>query len=182
MSYVNPKAVVEILALAGGKIIGRTRLQKAVCALELTGLGFGFTFSYKHFGPFSDELKFACDYADALGLIHEERKTATWGGEYSVFATHAEASAERSDTDKSREALLRVMVDTNPIALELAITAAFLASKGFVSPWGEVAVRKKAKATPQAMSEAKELYQQLKSVEVPKALPDIRGTSLVATA
>lgn len=181
MSYVNPKAIVEILAQAGGRIIGRTRLQKAVCALELTGLGYGFSFSYKHFGPYSEELKLTCDYADALGLIYEERKTAVWGGEYSVFGT-AEVSKEKNDTDKKREALLGIIVIAEPVALELAVTAAFLASKGFVAPWGEVIERKKAKATERAISEARELYKRLQSIEVPNPLPNITGSSLVRTA
>lgn len=181
MTYVNPRTIAEILALAGGRIIGRTRLQKSVCALELTGLGYGFSFSYKHFGPFSDELKLSCDYADALGLIHEERKKASWGGDYSVFQTSAEHfPKEKSDTDKCREALLGVLVNADPVAVELAVTAAFLACRGFVSPWGEVVQRKQAKATPRTVLEAKELYKQMQSIDVPKALPDIQGSSLVS--
>ena len=178
MSFVSPDAVVEILAEAGGRIVGRTRLQKAVCALELTGLGYGFSFNYRHFGPYSEELKLACDYADAKGLICEERKTATWGGEYSAFVTSAKPK-EGGDNAKNRETLLGIVVAADPVALELAVTAAFLASKGVVAPWGEVAERKRAKATARAMSDAKDLYKKMQSVNSPKPLHDMTGSSLV---
>ena len=41
------EAVREIVALSGGRLIGKTRLQKAGYLLELAGLGYGFDFSYR---------------------------------------------------------------------------------------------------------------------------------------
>jgi hypothetical protein len=58
--------------------------------------------------------------------------------------------------------------------LELAVTAAFLAANGNPDAWDAVAVRKKAKATPARLANAKALYQVLRSVEnLPKSLPAI---------
>ena len=45
--------VRDIVALAGGRIVGKTRLQKAVFILELAGVGFGFEFSYHHLKSFT---------------------------------------------------------------------------------------------------------------------------------
>ena len=174
MTYADPNAVFDIVNLAGGRIVGRTRLQKCTCGLELTGLGYGFSFSYKHFGPYSEDLKIACNDADALGLVREQRKTATWGGEYSAFVAAAAIDA-KSDQKKrpARELLLQIMASADPIALELAITAAYLAAKGVRNPWSEVEERKQEKATPNAVKSAKKLYREMQSVRTPTPLPDI---------
>jgi uncharacterized protein len=76
-----------IIRDAGGKLVGRTRLQKIGYLLELTGLGEGFHFRYKHYGPHSEELAAAARDANALGLIVEQECPASWGGLYSVFTS-----------------------------------------------------------------------------------------------
>ena len=174
MTYRGPSAVHQIISDAGGRIVGRTRLQKCTCGLELTGLGYGFQFSYRHFGPYSEELQIACSDADALGLIEEQRKTATWGGRYSVFVAN-ESDARRKDDDLQavRTDLLRVMTAADPVALELAVTAAFLAADDVAEPWREVAERKQDKASPKAMEAAKGLYREMMAVPTPIPLPAI---------
>ncbi len=174
MTYADPRAVFEIVSLAGGCIIGRTRLQKCTCGLELTGLGYGFSFFYKRFGPYSEDLKLACDDADALGLVHEQRRTANWGGEYSAFVTGAADGARDEPVKRqARVQLLKIMITADPIALELAVTAAFLAAKGVPNPWDEVKARKQAKATISAVKKAKKLYRELRTVPTPTPLPNI---------
>lgn len=61
----------------------------------------------------------------------------------------------------------------NPIALELAATAAYLASIGDADPWDETERRKPEKATEGRLEQAKALYIRLKQLQLPKALPDI---------
>ena len=174
MKYAGPSAVQEIIADAGGRLIGRTRLQKCTCSLELTGLGYGFQFSYRHFGPYSEELQIACSDADALGLIEEQRKTATWGGHYSVFLTSSDAEKQRdADVHAARIDLLRVMTAANPVALELAVTAAFLAANEVDDAWHEVAERKEDKASKTALDAAKALYREMMAVRTPRPLPAI---------
>ena len=170
MTNAGPKAVYEIVSQAGGCIVGRTKLQKSVCVLELTGLGYGFHFSYKHFGPYSEELKFACNDASALGLIREQRKIAAWGGEYSVFLVDETDDAARQSP---RGQLLRVMVSADPVLLELAVTAGFLAANKVLEPWSEVMERKQDKATIAAIDGAKELYREMCSIHTPRPLPVI---------
>ena len=53
--------VADIIRDAGGKVVGRTRLQKLGYLLELSGLGDGFSFEYRHYGPYSEELAAADD-------------------------------------------------------------------------------------------------------------------------
>lgn len=168
----TPKAVGELIALAGGRIVGRTKLQKSACALELTGLGYGFQFKYRHFGPYSEELKIASDDADALGYIREKMEVASWGGRYSVF--EVDKPCQPTDArQKQRSEVLKIAVQADPVDLELAVTAAFLAANGVHDPWHEVAVRKSTKAVPDRMNAAKILYGHLAAVETPKKLPSI---------
>ena len=170
----SPKALGEIISLAGGKIIGRTRLQKSVCALELTGLGYGFQFSYRHFGPYSEDLKIACDDADALGYIKENAEATSWGGWYSIFETNENANAEVSNSvQQKRQELLTLTANAKSVELELAITAAFLAKNGVKDPWTEVAIRKPTKADPNKLKGAKILYKDIAKIKTPEPLPAI---------
>ncbi len=45
------RETAEIVRDVGGRIVGRTRLQKIAYLLELAGFGVGFRFEYRHFGP-----------------------------------------------------------------------------------------------------------------------------------
>ncbi len=65
----------DIVRDAGGRIIGRTRLQKSVFLLSLAGFEKRFQFGYKHYGPFSESLAEAVDLAVAFDLISERRDT-----------------------------------------------------------------------------------------------------------
>ena len=65
---------------AGGCIIGRTKFQKIAFFLEAAGVGSGFPFRYKHYGPYSELLAAAAQHAAALRLIIEDEAVASWGG------------------------------------------------------------------------------------------------------
>jgi len=175
MADANPKSVADLLYRAGGQLVGRTRLQKSACLLELAGAGYGFQFSYRLFGPYSEELQIASEDADALGLIKERRKSANWGGWYSSFDAKISKPAmpAGASVNRARSRLLKVCVSADPVQLELAVTAAFLSANGIVNPWDKVAQRKSAKATEKNMDGAKALYKQLLRIPAPKALPKI---------
>src|SRR5882757_1148720 len=72
---------------AGGHIVGRTKFQKIAFFLEAAGVGGGFPFRYKHYGPYSELLAAATQHAAALRLIVENVGVANWGGQYSTFHT-----------------------------------------------------------------------------------------------
>src|SRR5262249_25092822 len=140
----DTEKVAAIVRDAGGRIVGRTRLQKIGYLLELTGLGEGFSFEYRHYGPYSEELASAARDANALGLLSEEEYQAAWGGLYSVFTTAY--AAHSMDVDSSRIRLVRQAAAASAIELELAATAAFLADEGSRDPWGDTAKFKSEKA------------------------------------
>ncbi|HEY3800373.1 MAG TPA: hypothetical protein VGL58_18640 [Caulobacteraceae bacterium] len=165
------EAVHEIVALAGGRLIGKTRLQKAGYLLELSGLGYGFDFAYHHYGPYSEELAWAAKDATIDGLVVEKEEPARWGGTYSVFRTDAETPS--GDVDKMRADLLAKISRANAVALELAATAALLHEEGVADWWGETARRKPMKATPELLSEAKRFWGDLVKLQVPSKLPDL---------
>jgi hypothetical protein len=72
-------AAAAIIRDAGGRIVGRTKLQKIGFFLEAAGLGGGFPFQYKHYGPYSEQLAFGSQHAAALRLISENETPSGWG-------------------------------------------------------------------------------------------------------
>src|SRR5579872_5863528 len=92
MATINDaRRAVAIVSDAGGRVVGRTRLQKIGFILEAAGLGSGFAFKYKHYGPYSEELSAASRIAVVLGLMQETEQPASWGGLYSTFLTESPA-------------------------------------------------------------------------------------------
>jgi uncharacterized protein len=165
----GPRDVAKIVSLAGGEIIGSTRLQKIGCLLDLVGAGFGFGFSYHIYGPYSEELSIAATDADALDMITVDERTAAWGGRYSIYRTTLDSPSVNPLIKK----LAKRAAQADSVALELAVTAAFLAANGHNDAWDEVAERKRAKATPEMMTKAKALYAEFREIEVPVVLPAI---------
>jgi uncharacterized protein YwgA len=159
----------EIIRDAGGTIVGRTRLQKVAFFLEAAGVGFGFPFRYKHFGPYSDLLAAATQHASALRLIRESESAGTWGL-YSTYSLNVQLPLAPNAT---RAALARIMVNADAIELELAATAAYLALEQFPAPWAETARRKPEKADAGRLERARQLYQRLRQVPTPHPLPAI---------
>jgi uncharacterized protein len=162
---------VDIVRDAGGRIVGRTRLQKIAYLFELAGVGEGFSFTYRNFGPYSDELTEAMQNASLLGLLDEEEKPSSWDGYYSVFTTTSGKS--KADASKVRAKIAEQVIEADAVELELAATAAYLATKNFEDPWSETALRKPIKATRTRLENAKQLYQALRQVQTPKRLPSI---------
>ena len=164
------REAANIIRDAGGKIIGRTRLQKIAFLLEMVGLGADFHFEYRHYGPYSDRLASAVSGAAVLRAIREEERATTWGGQYSIFT--AEPDPKRYPPPE-RLALIKQASQSDPVALELAATAAFLACEGEKDPWDATARRKPEKADPKRLAQAKALYKQLSEIDTPRKLPKL---------
>ncbi len=156
--------VTDIIRAAGGEIVGRTRLQKVAYLLELAGLGYGFRFEYRHYGPYSEELSFAARNAALFDLLTEEERPTSWGGFYSIFRVTGLSAGHE---------FAMAAANADSIVLELAATAAFLAEEGISDPWEETARRKPAKADVGRLELAKSLYRELSRIETPKPLPVI---------
>jgi uncharacterized protein YwgA len=153
---------------AGGYIVGRTKLQKIAYFLEAVGLGAGFHFRYKHYGPYSEQLASAAQHASALKLMTEHESVANWGGLYSTFRSHIPGDAAGN---AARMRMVSEMTSADAVELELAATALFLANEGFPDPWTETARRKPDKADNGRLNRAKQLYQSLRTVQTPRPLP-----------
>lgn len=164
------KKAAEIIRLAGGTVVGRTRFQKLAYLLEISGCGKGFSFEYRHYGPYSEDLTRATSVASLIGIIQEEERSANWGGTYSIFTTPPSAELT-ANHDEQAKALTRIALDANPIDLELAATAAFLAHEKCPDPWQETSRRKPEKSS--RLESAKTLYSRLSQLMLPISLPRI---------
>lgn len=161
--------VADIVRIAGGQIVGRTRLQKVAYLMQVVGYPGGFPFEYYHYGPYSEELADTAHVEDAFDMLTEREGVAAWGGKYSIFSAEGEAPEYKEFAEFARAA-----ADGNAIELELAATAAFLVrEEKCEDPWGETARRKPEKAVGGHLENAKILYRKLSSIKTPEPLPDI---------
>lgn len=153
-------AVAEVVHDAGGKIVGRTRLQKIAYLLTAAGLENRFAFEYKHYGPYSEDLSQLSGVAKLLGYISEATSAAQWGGSYSTYTEASNSPIERSES--KRRSLAEAAAKADAVELELAATAVFLFLDGFTDPWAETARRKPDKVSDGRLVKAQGLYQSLR--------------------
>lgn len=154
-------AVAGLVHLNGGKLVGKTRLQKSVYLLKLCGVDLGFDFDYHHYGPYSEDLSIAARDAEILGNLDVEWRNS-YGNEYAIFTS--KCSAHLPDETKIRNALT-IMGGYDATVLELAATADFLSKNGYSSdPWTETARRKATKITADRVAKSKKLLNELSEV------------------
>lgn len=170
MSVVKPAQVATIVRDAGGRVVGRTKLQKIAYLLEVAGYGDGFRFAYKYYGPFSEDVATSASTAALLGHIQEVEQKASWGGSYSIYT--AEGVNEES-SPAGRVALTRQASQVDSVVLELAATAIFLKKDDYEDPWEETARRKPEKLDNERLGQARELLTKLREIDVPAPLPEL---------
>jgi uncharacterized protein YwgA len=154
-------AVKEIIENAGGRISGKTRLQKTTYFLESRGAGYGFEFDYHYYGPYSEDLTVATLDAAALALIEIVAEPATLGSSYSVFVAREPQSDRTNATSRLRE-ILGKLAKYDTTSLELAATVDFLTKNGCASdPWEETRRRKPLKASEERLNSARRLLAEL---------------------
>ncbi len=172
--YDQHLRAARVVNEAGGHLVGRTRLQKVVYLAQLAGFGEEFSFEYKHYGPFSEDLATGMEIAAGLGLVQEEEKRAAWGGRYSTYVANERTP---SSENAARSAFVRAAAGISPIELELAATAAFLHLNGWYDrkegddSWIETERRKPDKADNGRLERAKVAYKTLMTMQTPVALP-----------
>jgi len=157
--------VAAVLSAAGGEMVGRVRLQKAVYLLDRLGLGSGFSFDYHHYGPFSRDLDNATADAKAFGLVDERfEQRQSDGATYSVFSLKDAPASPRFgelSAERARD-LARRFVQTNVTVLELAATIDWLWRVERYSDWrSELIKRKGAKVRSGRLEKAVQLLQEL---------------------
>lgn len=170
MSHESALRATSIVRDASGRIVGRTRLQKVAYLLHAAGLEDGFSFVYKHYGPYSEDLASSTSEASTLGLLREIEQQASWGGTYSTYSVLDDGPVMPAE---NRTELANAAANADAVELELAATAVFLHKEGFQDAWLETARRKPEKAQNGKLEKAKELYVQLSAIDTPIRLPRI---------
>lgn len=170
MSKELATRIAAVVRDAGGRVVGRTKLQKLTYFLVASGLEEDVPFLYKHYGPYSEPVATAAREAHLLGLMRESEELAAWGGTYSIFT--ADGPPGR-DVSASRIRLAQIAADADAVELELAATALFLFKEGRVDAWQETERRKPEKTTNGRIDRAKALYQRLSAIETPERLPPL---------
>jgi len=157
----HSKDAAQIVDLNGGRLVGRTRLQKSAYFLESFGVGFGFDFDYYHYGPYSEELSIAADDAEALELLSLTWKPTSFGNQFAEYISN-NAEIEDSEINLKRKNILGYLKNYDSICLELAATADFLSKNGYANDfWEETQKRKSSKASGPRIEKAKALLLEL---------------------
>ena len=73
MGYDLHEKAAALVRDAGGKLVGRTRLQKVAYLTQLAGFARDFPFEYRHYGPYSEELAEAMEIASGSTLWRRTR-------------------------------------------------------------------------------------------------------------
>lgn len=163
---------------SGGRLVGRTRLQKVAYLAQLAGFDQDFPFEYRHYGPYSEELADAMEIAVGFKLVNEEEKQSDWGGWYSIYKADEPDKIDMPET-QARAEFISEAAGVGAIELELAATAAFLYSTegigkdGQGDPWEETEKLKPEKAANGRLERAKQAYRELQQLETPTPLPRI---------
>ena|SRR5436305_50145 len=159
----GPSNVSDVVKLSGGKLVGKTRLQKSVYFLEVFNIGFGFKFTYHHYGPYSEELESCAEDAAALHLIGIDWGYTQDGAKYAVFHdTQSNRSIEGGAVNAIRRDILHILEQYSAVELELAATTDYLFRHGYSNdPWAETRRRKSGKVTDARMGRASQLLTEL---------------------
>ena len=162
--------VVGLVALNGGALVGRTRLQKQAYLLDRCGADFGLEFTYYDYGPYSFDLAAGSYDARAEGRIAVDERPGRHGVRYAIFKSGSEAEVPaclgKLPAEKAR-VVLNATKCVSDVVLELAATIVFLRDewdyygKGTVDAVDETRKRKSLKATDERMVKALDLLHNL---------------------
>lgn len=149
--------VRKVIGRNGGRVVGKTRLQKSLYFLEAAGVGGGLDFEYYHYGPYSEDASIAIDDAIALGIINQRWCDSQQGRSYAVFEAPDYVEVETSNTVEHHKCILEILRNYDSISLELAATADFLRKSGYEDFWNETVTRKSMKASKDRLKKAQSL-------------------------
>jgi len=156
--------VVGLVALNGGQVVGKTRLQKLAYLLEVCGMSSGLEFEYHNYGPFSSELAREADFAVGAGMLTVESQTGFHEVPYTVFTTKHPAPARLGQlaAENARQKL-SIMQKYSALDLEIAATLDWFRDSS--SDRGEINDRvvglKPVKATPVRLERGWQLLSEL---------------------
>lgn len=153
--------IAQVVRCAGGRVVGRVRLQKIFYLLDRLGLQSGLDYEYHHYGPYSAALMDALEDAKAFRLIDERIDYRIYDGvPYSVYTELAAPADNRGgglQRSEATRALARMQAEEATV-LELAATIVWLKREERVLNWELELLRRKAgKATPERIERARKL-------------------------
>ena len=156
--------LVGAVALAGGELVGRIRLQKVVYLLDQLGMNSGASFEYHHYGPYSEAVSDAVTDAKFWGHLEEVVSfRVTDGAPYSSFRTDNPAPARLGELraeDATR--YLGMFKGHTSTVLEVAATVHWLVFKEGRADWrAQIEVRKEGKTGNGRLDKALGLLQEL---------------------
>jgi uncharacterized protein len=136
--------VPSLVRAAGGEIVGKVRLQKMVYLLDQLGAPTGLSFSYHHYGPYSDELAEVVEDDVIFGRMKAEQKRRSDGVPYVVYKADPGGAVNESGFEQPKiNAALQAMQRSSATVLELAATIHWLAFVEKVGNWEAELVRRK---------------------------------------
>lgn len=158
--------VVDLIALNGSELVGRTRLQKGAYLLHRCGANFDLFFTYHHYGPYSFELAEGCLDACAEGRIEIEERPGRYRIRYAIFKLRKNAAPSgRLGALSADEALpfLEKIRGVSDIVLELAATIVYFLEDGYdmKRAIAETKARKPLKANAASLARANSLIHAL---------------------
>lgn len=152
--------ISSLIAAAGGEIVGKVRLQKLVYLLDQLGLDSGFSFSYYHYGPYSEDLADAVEDEVVFRRVDVETRRRADGVPFFVFRAR-QSEAAPSFAPKIDSAV-KAMQSRSATVLELAATIHWLAFVEGLKNWREELTRRKgAKVEQGRADDALRLLQEL---------------------
>jgi uncharacterized protein YwgA len=160
------RLVVDVVALSGGRLVGRTRMQKTIYLLDVLGMRSGASYYYYNFGPFSDEIANGISDSKFSGVLVEETEyRMSDASPFSIFKSDKFSEQAHQvgalPADKVTGILQR-FASCNSTVLELAATIHWLAQVEKVSDWrGELVRRQGSKTQNGRMEKATELLGEL---------------------
>lgn len=153
----------DIVALNGGQLVGKTRLQKTLYILQAVGVKLGYEFDYHHYGPYSEQIVEDAKWAVFLGKMEESQNLGFHQVPYTVFKTSRNPpdSVFGTSAEKVRS-VLGLLNEYSAVVLELAATHLYLEKSGFAeNAEQELISRKSAKATSERLAKSRELLGKL---------------------
>src|SRR5208282_4145998 len=156
--------IAQVVAANGGKVVGKTRLQKMFFLLDECGLNSGCRYGYHYYGPFSPEIAAAAEDASGLGMLEYKESAGFHAVPYGIYEARGdiEPSATAGDLKLGDlKSKLSVMKDYSAIELEVAATIVYLRNSGSQNPDKDVALLKPLKASPERLRRANVLLKQL---------------------
>lgn len=155
--------VVALVALWGGELVERIRLQKGAYLLHRCGANLGLRFVYYDYGPYSFALAAGCAEAIEERRIEVDERTGQRYNRYRVFRTGERAGGALA-ADEARR-IVGKLKRTTDLVLEIAATIVFLRDRGGYKEMkqaiAETRARKAQKVTEDRMERALALLRDL---------------------